>query len=653
MGNVEKRLDKQTNNAGGEVLPSVWTHILPVEKKAYKNAVDYVSEGLRNLKGKRRYSISGERRFSDPHHSTAHAMPPTSMEKGYDERVRQLDVTIHPTLNVTNFLELEFSAPLAQIIKGGAVVELHRGNVGETMKSLRERGCTSYRDIKTPWGPPMFLAQKPDNTGYVLAMANMHGKNYRLHYQALLKYLGVKPSNIHNYSYDYDYKGKIIGNLEKMQTPADEALIGGLWLGKRIQHRLQTQDKYRHLTQHLKQFRQEGEENLTLNKIMLKRLGEEATRGDADQHPQVVHSRQHKRVLSKLKPLLDTPQADKLFSTSVEQLFHNGPMIGLMDRIAQEIEKLKNSNPKVRLLPDREIKQKPSDKSKQYAFPKEKRYLKTESEYPLRIASMRYTDSGGGERTIIFTEVPYGDMSRDVTKAILSSAPDIEKIVFIGSAGSLRGIEEKEPEEAQQTAYLENTNIPPQLWEKAFKQPAGQSVDRIHLSDICIPMNLYDIRGELVNPTTENRLLWFLEEDIQNQLTHDGAKPADIHNPGVFATEHRVTESPLMEHDIQVDSWRRGGYCGVDCESSYVVEVLEEEASKIDGKKPEFAAMMYIEDVVGVPGFSLGEVDRQKMLSSTRTKMIDILLGGPTGSQKGAYLDIQKISPHENKKQTE
>lgn len=52
-------------------------------------------------------------------------------------------------------------------------------------------------------------------------------------------------------------------------------------------------------------------------------------------------------------------------------------------------------------------------------------------------------------------------------------------------------------------------------------------------------------------------------------------------------------------------------------------------------KAPEFATMMYIEDVVGVPGFSLGEVKRRKML--------DILIGGTMGSKKGSYLGIKKI----------
>ena len=53
--------------------------------------------------------------------------------------------------------------------------------------------------------------------------------------------------------------------------------------------------------------------------------------------------------------------------------------------------------------------------------------------------------------------------------------------------------------------------------------------------------------------------------------------------------------------------------------------------------------MMYIEDVVGVLGFSLGEVNRREMLKMSRKKMLDILIGGTLGSKKGPYLGIKNI----------
>jgi len=199
-------------------------------------------------------------------------------------------------------------------------------------------------------------------------------------------------------------------------------------------------------------------------------------------------------------------------------------------------------------------------------------------------------------------------MSECATRAFLDTG-NVEKIMFIGSAGSIKGVDDLE--------------------------------DVLNVGDIGIPMQIYSKDGRFLNPNVENQFLGFFEDEIKNGLYARYETNIDASEARLLPTEHTIIETPFFETRELVDQWRRGYFDSVDCELGHVVEQIE----RYGGKKPEFAALTFFEDVIDLAGHTLGEIDRKIRLHMTRTRIVDMLLGGPLGRAGEGYLDVGTIKP--------
>lgn len=603
------------STSGHVEMPSPWSQIAPVEKSSWREAESFLRKEFKALEKQRRYGFSPIREIPD-----AGSFPPTDVKEGYTGDIKKLDVSLPHTLDVKNFIDLEVSIPLAEIMKGNGKIELHRAGVKDCLSSLRKRGYDKYFDIKTPWGPPMFMAVKSDSDDYKFAMANIYGSDFLEHYQAMFKFLNVRESQIQTYRYDYDFQSMLERQVSESGVKPETVMIGGLLIAKYLERRLGLADKHKHLNRHADNLRRPGEGETPANRVLLRSM-KERRQAAADLPPKRRGrvKKQYERVIAGLKPLLDSEDADRVFSMSSNELLRDGGACEIMYDIAGRMDKLKQGNPRVIELPNQDGGFDPELKSQtKKSFPREgSGYVKYVGEDPLHMAVMQYRDSDGETREILFTEFPYGNLSRDAAKAFLK-VPGLKRMLFFGSAGSIRGVDDEH--------------------------------DHIHVGDIGLPMDIFGKDGRHLNPKVENRILDFMEDVVKKEIDdsvkvvgdgHEIKTAYDPANPRFIPTSHKLVKTPFLETRPLIDSWKRGFYDSVDCEIGYVVQAIEEH----DGIKPEFGAIAYMEDIIGLPGLTLGEIDRRKTLAATRTRIVDTLIGGPRGNPQGGYLDIQEFLP--------
>ncbi|VVB52734.1 Uncharacterised protein [uncultured archaeon] len=593
----------QRTGEGGVPLPppSPWVGIPAIpedERDALKTpsaALAFISDGIKDL-NPRRFLIREKPFILGP----GEPREPT-VRRGYSQAVKDLDTTLQPTLNLANFIELEVSKPIAQLLNGGVPLELHRGSPDDCMASLSQRGYTRFYAVKTPIGPPLFLAASRDK--YVFAMAGLFGDDVVLHYEALAKYLQVRPTDLDVFDYGRDYRALVEGSLERHSVEPDAFIIGGWTGGKILEVREQLRRTFSQITDHWKTFVHEGEEDMPLNRVILRRLREPLD-GPPGETKKDRNVRGHYGdVYDELHDFLASQETDRLFTTPVGDIIKDGRLCQRAYDLWEKLKGLGNHNTNVPELPQvREIKHPGGSKMSVRALPLDStKVLETLTANPLSIGVLKYRDSHGDVRTLAVSSYPYGDMSRYVTDAIIP-LHSLKTLLFVGTAGSILGGDDPR--------------------------------DKILVGDIGVPMNVFSDTGRLLNPTVENGFLEYLEGDIKADagISEPAVLPrSDSRRERFIATSHVNVETPFFETKPHVEAWRRGYFDSVDVEVGEIFQALESSR----GRRPAFGALLYMSDVLGAPGSTLGEVERTA-LSPSRSTILDVIV---------RYLDVQEILP--------
>ncbi len=564
-------------------LPVPYDIIRPVRYQNPAQAVEHIRKYFDTLDTPRRYRF-----MPDQENPPAGEKPKSGVTIGYRDEVRSLDPCKPHTMDIVNFIDLELSKPVAELIRGGMPFEIHKGTPEHALNNLAHKGYTKVHKVITPLGQHMFLAENPTENKAVFAISKIMGEDEVAHYQSLARHLMISDNKIVTVEYERDYVDQISRQLATMREKPDTWVIGGWIMGKYLEYRAKMAQRHTILLTQWGNYFEEGESPA---KTIRKRL--ENPRLEGIEPKTMNRARvQYQRASERLKPYFDNPLMDRLLATKPGRIHFDGELCGFAFEFTEEMDRISKNSPLVE-----EIPKQPDGK----AFPKQATtYFEDVILSPSHVSTMRYRDSEGRIKTIAVTDNPYGDISYELTKEVLRQQ-EPKDVVYIGSSGSILGMKKE---------------------------------DTIVVGDISVPMDIYDSHGKHMNPTVENALLEHCEDQIKGELSERWDRREEIgpvNRAYLIPTSHVKVPTPLYETREVIREWRDNYTDTVDVEAGEVVRAIEEKK----GEKPRFAAMTYVEDILGRPGYTLGETDR-KLLETARTKAVDTLV---------SYLDIQEILP--------
>lgn len=581
MATVEKTQTPTITTASE--LPAPYEVIKPFKAENSTPAVAHVREYFTKLKTPRRYN------FTENINNPPDGKPPKSyVTAGYTDEVEALDPHKPHTMDLVNFINIEISQPMAELLRGGLTMQIHMGTQEQCLSRLAEKGYTKVHKVLTPLGPQMFLAENPKTNEMTFALSRVFGMDEVQHYQAIARHLKIPSGNITTIGYEHDYDDLISPQIRDMRDKPDAWVIGGWIMGKYLEYRAKIRERHELLLKHWMKYKKDGE---PLSKTIRERIEQPNTHG-LTQSEEAKLKRQYTRVAAALKPFINDPRLEELLTTPSENLHYNGQLCRYAFDLFDAIGKIGKNHPKVEEIPHQEDGR---------PFPmQEQTYFQDAIVSPSRINLMKYKDSQGNVKTLAVTDNPYGDISYYLTREILRHQQP-EDIVFVGSSGSIVGMEKGDP---------------------------------IPVGEISVPIGFYDSKGNPINRQVENALLETAEDQIKADLIERDARKDEMHpvnNAYMVPTSHVKIPTPLFETKDLVQKWRQTYEDTVDVEAAEVVRAIEER----HGEKPRFAAMTYTEDILGLPGHTLGETDR-KLLEKSRSKVLDVLI---------QHLDIREILP--------
>jgi hypothetical protein len=566
-------------------LPAPYDVIRAIKPENPAHAVGHVRRFFAALDTQRRFKfIEGVDNPPQPE------VPKTHVTVGYEREVEKLDPNKPHTMDLVNFINLEVSRPIAELLRGGMELQLHMSTPEHCLSTLADKGYTRVHKVITPLGPHMFLAENPEKGETVFAISRIYGMDEVEHYQAIARHLKIPPEQVVTVGYEREYQELISQELRGMPEKPDTWVIGGWIMGKYLEYRAKMGDRHAILMAQWGRYRKEGE---PLSKTLMDRL-EHPDLGGVEHRKQNRIRAQYARIAGLLRPFFDNPMMEKFLATPSKDMHLDGELCGFAFELTEALDRVGKNNPEVVEIP-RQKDGKP--------FPSaEAPYFRDAITSPSHVSVMRYRNSAGEGKTLAVTDNPYGDISYYLTTEILRSQ-EPRDIVFVGSSGSIVGMKRDDP---------------------------------IPVGEISVPIEFYDAKGNPVNTTVENQLLAFAEDDIKRDLAERSSRIAEmgtVNEAYMIPTSHVKIQTPLYETLDVVDEWRRGYSDTVDVEAAEVAKAIEEKK----GGKPRFAALTYTEDILGLPGHTLGEIDR-KLLEKARTKVVDVIV---------RYLDIREILPTE------
>jgi len=566
-------------------LPKPYGVIKIVKSESPSDTFGHLEREFRKIDSKRRFRLG--KVYDTEKIPAGHD---NSVVEGYHHDVDELDVSKPHTMDLVNFIDIEVSRPVAELMRGGMDVEMHSGTHEETLDSLSRRGYTRYRKVTTPLGPGILVAVNDKSGESAIALPNMYGDDNVQHYQAIAKFLEVPSDKLKTITHDSTYEDTLDGEFEGKKFAPDTFVMGGWIMGKYLEGRARLAKRHGELTSHWEGFRKAGDER-PINRIIAERLaGPDTSKMDGKNVRK--HESQYKKARETLAAMLETEEADRAFSMPTDHVHRKGEVCDTIYDVTEALNKISKNVPVVKEIPKA---------SSGFAFDKDDGiFIDDVIVEPLKVARLRFEDSRGTEHVMGVSDNPYGDLSGKVSSVLLKRE-DVKDLMFIGSSGSIRGLEKD---------------------------------DEVAIGDISIPMDVYSAKGDPLNHTVENSLLYHMEDEIKSDLvdrTEQRPVPP-VNHSHLIASSHLKVATPLFENTDTVDMWRDTYADTVDVEIGEVVDSLEKAPPK---KRPRFGVMTYVEDIIGFSGYTLGETDR-KLLERSRTRVVDIMVD---------YLDIKKILP--------
>jgi len=194
-----------------------------------------------------------------------------------------------------------------------------------------------------------------------------------------------------------------------------------------------------------------------------------------------------------------------------------------------------------------------------------------------------------GDKTILLTKYPFGEISRYFVTSILKNEP--ETLLFMGNSGAV---------------------LPTTDW--------GVKVNK---GDLIVPVKIYDQFGNLVNPTVKNEITGVITGLIGKLTGLSIKRRGDLYfgKNSIHFTKHIKVASPLFETEEVLDSWMEDRFGTVDVEVAEILYTME--LYKTDFKLPRLGILLHVSDIPIEESLDAANVRSVEVFGKAKEKTVD------------------------------
>lgn len=463
------------------------------------------------------------------------------VREGYLPEVGSLETRVpHSMTDLRDYLANRFTnTALDHIVKGKHPVEVHMGNVSETLSSLQGRGYTLVGEVTSSQGnyERLFMAKSPSGQ-VTYAITGINGLDRVRHLSSLMRYAnngqGVAPENMKifgdiNALKEANYRSFRTA-LESLGDPGKMALIGFRGTMRAdLENRAKGQSAMEHLVDVLGANPKDG----LLTRLQAERnAAPEAERAKFD------------RLIESIK----TSNALKSgLSLSGQEVFRKAENLERFHEAERELVRMAQENPQSKILKelvaDRALKLRGGRSATSYTVSRALEH----GEFRAEELTVR---TNKGQRSLKLINNYYGDVMGDMARALVDAG--YKKVGYFGTAGGL--------------------------------------AEGVKIGDVHVPDRIYDHSGKRVGEGLNNDLIRQLERTGAGSLGESiktGVKLANVF-------------SPTQETMKWLSDSRRAGMASVEVENAYLAEEIQRYNRGVSAaEKVRFMSSVMISDVPG------------------------------------------------------